>query len=557
MSATEKFMAARQFLLDHRTDYEKVKREFRWPELVDFNWARDWFDFYANGNAKTALWVRSEKSEDVKLTYQELSERSDRVASFLQRHDVKPQDRIIVLLSNVTELWEIMLAAIKIGALIVPTATQATENDLTERLTRSRAKSIFTDEAGLARIPNNFSGQKILVGGSRAGCLSYSDALNETRDYNKIVTRAADPLFLYFTSGTTSKAKLVVHTHQSYPFGHLTSMYWIGIRETDIHQNISSPGWAKHAYSCFFSPFNAGATVFAHDYARFQPKETLRLLNEIEVNTLCAPPTVWRLMIQEDLGTKPFALRELVSAGEPLNPEVIEQVEAAWGIAIRDGYGQTETTLMFGNTPGQPMMIGIMGRAMPGYEMSLIDSHGSERDEGEIAVKLHEKPTGLMTGYFGDGGSIKPISTDDFYRTGDEAVRDEDGYFFFVGRGDDVFKCSDYRISPFELESILIEHPAVAEAAVVASPDPIRTNTPKAFIALCEDVSATAATAREILLFARDKLASYQRLRKLEFCELPKTISGKIRRVELRNLEADRVKNDVRGEHEFWLKDFD
>lgn len=557
MSGSEQFMAARRFLLDHRNDYEKVKKEFRWPELSTFNWARDWFDVYADGNSKTALWVRSESSNDVKLTYQELAERSDRVAKFLQSLGVGMQDRLIVLLPNVPELWELMLAAIKIGAVIVPTATQATEADLTDRLARSGSKIIVTDEDGLSRIPVEFTGQKILVGGTSADCISYSNTLNETRRYAKIATGATDPLFLYFTSGTTSKAKLVLHTHQSYPVGHLSSMYWIGIKETDIHQNISSPGWAKHAYSCFFSPFNAGATVFVHDYARFQPTETIRLLNEIGVNTLCAPPTVWRLLIQEDLGARPSALRELVSAGEPLNPEVIEQVDAAWGIAIRDGYGQTESTLMIGNTPGQSMKIGSMGRPMPGYEMRLIDGEGREVNEGEIAVRLSGRPVGLMSGYLDGEGQIKSITTDAYYRTGDEASRDDDGYYFFVGRGDDVFKCSDYRISPFELESILLEHPAVAEAAIVASPHPVRTNVPKAFISLAEQITANAETARDILMFAKEKLAPYQRLRKLEFRELPKTISGKIRRVELRKMEEHRVETGERGETEFWLADFE
>ncbi len=557
MSGGDKFMAARRFLLDNRTDYEKVKQEFRWPEFGEFNWARDWFDVYARENTKTALWVKNERSADVKLTYQELSERSDRVANFMQRLGVKPQDRLIVLLPNMAELWELMLAAIKIGAVIVPTATQVTEGDLKDRLIRSHAKYIFTDEAGLSRIPAEYHGTLVLSGGKNADCVTYDEAFNENRDYAQTVTNANDPLLLYFTSGTTSKAKLVLHTHRSYPAGHLSSMYWIGIKETDIHQNISSPGWAKHAYSCFFAPFNAGATVFVHNYERFQPIKTMSLLNEAGINTLCAPPTVWRLLIQGDLGKKPTALRELASAGEPLNPEVIEQVEAAWGIQIRDGYGQTETTLQIGNTPGQVLKVGSMGRAMPGYEMCLIDAQNQECDEGEIAVKLDDSPAGLMSGYLDEAGGIKAMSTDSFYRTGDEAVRDADGYYFFVGRGDDVFKCSDYRISPFELESVLIEHPAVAEAAIVPSPDPVRTNVPKAFISLCENFPMTDATAREILFFAKEKLAPYQRIRKLEFYELPKTISGKIRRVELRKLEADRVGTGSRGGQEFWLKDFE
>lgn len=557
MSDTEKFISARQFLLDCRTDYEKVRREFRMPEFNKFNWARDWFDVYAKDNSKTALWIKSEGANDVQLSYQELSERSDRVANFLQRQGVGRQDRIIVSLPNVAEIWELMLAAIKIGAVIVPTATQATENDVKDRLIRSQAKFVVTDETGLTRLPSGVKVTKILVGNNQKDCIAYQNFLGESRDYQHISTRANDPLLLYFTSGTTSKAKLVLHTHQSYPIGHFSTMYWIGIQENDIHQNISSPGWAKHAWSCFFAPFNAGATVFVHDFARFQPAETLNLLNEVGVNTLCAPPTVWRLMILENLGNKPNALRELVSAGEPLNPEVIEQVELAWKILIRDGYGQTETTAQIGNSPAQKIKLGSMGRELPGYEVSLVDVQNQTSDEGEIALKLDDKPVGLMSGYLNDDGQIKSISQDGFYRTGDEAMLDQDGYYFFVGRGDDVFKCSDYRISPFELESVLIEHPLVAEAAVVPSPDSIRTNTPKAFIALRNEWDANTKTAKDILFFAAEKLASYQKIRKIEFYTLPKTISGKIRRVELRKLEAERVKNGKRGELEFWLKDFD
>ena len=557
MSGAEKFAAARQFLLDHRTDYEKAYREFRWPELSDFNWARDWFDAYAQGNTKTALWLLREGGDEVKLSYQELAERSDRVANFLQHQGVEPGGRIVLCLPNVTAIWELMLAAIKIGAVIVPTTTLATESEIRDRLARSGARIVVTDETAIDRIPSDAEVKRILVGGQTAGWMPYDAALEETRDYRIIPTQADDPFLLYFTSGTTAKAKLVLHTHQSYPVGHLSTMYWIGIQESDIHQNISSPGWAKHAWSCFFAPFNAGATTFVYDAPRFRAANVLRALDEVGVTTLCGPPTVWRMIIRENLGQKPRALRELASAGEPLNPEVIEQVEKAWGLVIRDGFGQTETTALVGNSPGQPVKLGSMGRPLPGFQISLVDLQDKECPEGEVAVKLDPRPTGLMTGYLDDPELTRVMTQNGLYHTGDLAYLDEQGYFFFVGRGDDVFKCSDYRVSPFELESVLMEHPMVAEVAIVPSPDALRTSVPKAFITLVADAPPSDEIAREILLFAKEKLAAYKRVRKLEFQELPKTISGKIRRAELRKLEAQRVKDDERGALEFWLKDFE
>jgi acetyl-CoA synthetase len=557
MSATDALLAARQFLLDHRADYEKAYREFRWPDLTNFNWARDWFDVYAQSNSKTALQLWREGRDEVKFSYQELAERSDRVAHFLQRQGVQPGDRIVLCLPNVAAIWELMLAAIKIGAVIVPTTTLATESEIRDRLARSGARVVVTDETAMDRIPSDAEVKRILVGDKTAGWMPYDGTLEESRDYRIVRTQADDPFLLYFTSGTTAKAKLVLHTHQSYPVGHLSTMYWIGIQETDIHQNISSPGWAKHAWSCFFAPWNAGATNFVYDAPRFRAANALRTLEDAGITTLCAPPTVWRMIILEKLGPKPRALRELASAGEPLNPEVIEQVEKAWGLVIRDGYGQTETTALIGNSPGQRVKPGSMGRPLPGVHISVVDMQDQECQEGEVAVKLEPRPTGLMTGYTDDPDRTQAVMQNGLYHTGDQAAVDEEGYFFFVGRADDVFKCSDYRISPFELESVLMEHPLVAEVAIVPSPDPLRTNVPKAFITIVADARPSEEIAREVLLFAKEKLAAYKRVRKLEFHELPKTISGKIRRAELRKMEARRVKDEQRGPLEFWLNDFE
>jgi acetyl-CoA synthetase len=362
-------------------------------------------------------------------------------------------------------------------------------------------------------------------------------------------------MLLYFTSGTTAKPKLVLHTHTSYPVGHLSTMYWIGLQESDVHLNISSPGWGKHAWSNFFAPFNAGATVFVHDYPRFVARNTLALLGRHGVTTMCAPPTVWRMIILEDLAAHPVKLREAISAGEPLNPEVIERVKQAWGTTIRDGYGQTETTCVIGNSPGQPIKPGSMGRPMPGYGVTLLDADGNEADEGEIALSLSPRPTGLMAGYVDDPTLNEFVTRGGHFRTGDVASRDADGYVTYVGRADDVFKSSDYRISPFELESALIEHDAVAEAAVVPSPDPVKGVVPKAFLILKPGQQPSRELALEIFRFVRRRLAPYLRVRRLEFSDLPKTISGKIRRVELRGQEAARA-GDARRPNEYWQDDF-
>jgi acetyl-CoA synthetase len=320
--------------------------------------------------------------------------------------------------------------------------------------------------------------------------------------------------------------------------GHLSTMYWLGLLPGDIHLNVSSPGWAKHAWSCLFAPWNAGAAVFIANQPRFDARGLLDAIATHGVTTMCAPPTVWRMLVQLPLAEWKTALREVCGAGEPLNPEIIEQVRAAWGLTIRDGYGQTETSAQIGNPPGQLIKPGSMGRPLPGYRIMLLDADDAEAGEGAVCLPLTPRPAALMQGYQNDDGSTAAIDGE-VYRTGDVAARDADGYLTYVGRADDIFKASDYRISPFELESVLIEHPAIAEAAVVPAPDPIRLAIPKAYVTLTASQSPDAATALSIFRHLRARLAPYKRIRRLEFAELPKTISGKIRRVELRRTEAN------------------
>jgi acetyl-CoA synthetase len=555
MTPTDAFERARDVLLRNRDDLERARAEFRWPELGEWNWAWDWFDVLAQKNDGPAIVIVSEAHGVTRASYRDLAERSTRVARWLADHGVERGDRILVMLTNVMPLWETMLAAMKLGAVVIPATPQLTEADVDDRIARGGVRHIVTDADGAKRVREPERLKVRLVVGTAPGFTSFEETYAAPAEVAKVKTRAEDPLLLYFTSGTTAKPKLVLHTHQSYPVGHLSTMYWLGLRAGDVHQNISSPGWAKHAWSSFFAPWNAGATILVHDAPRFSAKRTFDVLREHDVTTLCAPPTVWRMLILEDLGAKPARLRELASAGEPLNPEVIEKVRAAWGITIRDGYGQTETTAQIGNPPGFDVRLGSMGKPLPGYDVVLLDGEGRETDEGEVALRLAPRPTGLMTSYQDDDERTAAAMASGFYRTGDEARRDEAGYIHFVGRGDDVFKSSDYRISPFELESVLVEHDLVAEAAIVPSPDPLRLAVPKAFVVLKPDTPPTLATARSIFEFCSQKLAPYKRVRRLEFAPLPKTISGKIRRVDLRKLEASRRAKSERGEHEFWLEE--
>ncbi len=541
MAERDAFLGARDFLVQHRHDLDAARKGFRLEPLTTFNWALDHFDAHAKGNEQPALWIVEEGGAETKVSFRELSERSNRVANALRDLGVRRGDGVLVMLDNVLPLWEVMLGCIKLGAVLVPSTLLLSQADLLDRIERGGIRHLVVDAAQAGKFEGmDASLTRLSVGGQVAGWRTFETLYDGSPTFAPDApTQATDPMLLYFTSGTTAKPKLVLHSHQSYPVGHLSTLYWIGLREGDVHWNISSPGWAKHAWSSFFAPWNAGACIFVYRSARFSAAAALKVIADKGVTTLCAPPTVWRLFIQEDLKAYPVKLRELVGAGEPLNPEVIHQVERAWGLTIRDGYGQTETTALVGNPPGHTVKAGSMGRPLPGYDVVLLDADGREAAEGEISLKLTPRPIGLMDGYRDDPSRMAKALKEGYYRTGDVATRDEDGYLFFVGRADDVFKSSDYRISPFELESFLIEHEAVAEAAVVPSPDPLKLAVPKAYIILRAGFEPDRATALSLFKFIRERLSPYKRIRILEFSDLPKTISGKIRRVELRKRAAE------------------
>ena len=557
--STKAFLDARDLLLRHRTDYERAYSEFAWPALDQFNWALDYFDVIAHDNHNPALWIVDDPaSPGTKFTYAQMSERSARMANFLHGIGVGRGDRLLLMLPNRVELWDVMLAAMKLGAIVLPATTQLSSDDVRDRVQIGEATFVVVDGAELAKFEGlEIPLTRLSVGTPRDGWIDLAAAYEAEPQFRPDgPTRATDPLLLYFTSGTTSKPKLVEHTHQSYPVGHLSTMYWIGLQPGDIHWNISSPGWAKHAWSCFYAPWNAQACVFVFNYARFVPKETLDVLVRCQVTTLCAPPTVWRMLVQEPLAEYPVKLREIVGAGEPLNPEVIERVRHAWDVTIRDGFGQTETTCQVGNSPGQPVVAGSMGRPLPGYRIELVDADDHLVSEGEIALPLTQRPLGLMTGYANNPNATVQAMRNGYYHTSDVALRRDDGYYVYVGRADDVFKSSDYRLSPFELESVLIEHEAIAEAAVVPSADALRLSVPKAFVTVRHGYEAGPELARSVFQFSREKLAPYKRIRRLQFSELPKTISGKIRRVELRRRELERETEPARLPGEYWEEDF-
>ncbi len=548
-STTERYRAARDFLQASSRDYRTAVSRFTWPDFGErFNWAIDWFDAIARGVQRTALWIVEEDGSEARYSFDEIAHRSDQVAAHLAAHGVGRGDRVLLMLNNQVELWESMLAVMKLGAVILPTTTALGPADLTDRVTRGEVKHVLANVADIGKF-DTVAGDygRFAVGEAPQGWIAYRDAYQlDAPPAEHPGTAPSDPQLLYFTSGTTNRPKLVEHNQVSYPVGHLATSFWVAAKPGDVHLNISSPGWAKHAWSCFFAPWIAEATIFVFNYTRFDAATLLGQIRRAGVNTFCAPPTVWRMLIKADLSGGPGQLRELLSAGEPLNPEVLDRVLEAWGLTIRDGYGQTELPLAVGNVPGMPVKPGSMGLPLPGVPIVLVDPvTGEPAREGEICVDLARRPMSLMTGYRGDPERNAEAMAGGYYHTGDVASQDADGYIFYIGRTDDVFKASDYKISPFELESVLIEHPAVAEAAVVPAPDELRLAVPKAYIALAAGYEPSKQTAYEILKHARENLAPYQRVRRIEFFTLPKTISGKIRRVDLRGREEQAAKGET------------
>lgn len=547
-TTTATFKAARDRLLELRENYEAAYEEFVWPRFEEFNFALDWFDHLAADPEtcdREALVISEIDGSEVRRTFKQLSARSNQLVNWLDSIGVKRGDRVMLMLNNQVELWETMLACIKGGYVLNPATVMLGPADLADRTERANISWVVVNPDDAEKFETVQGDFTIIQIGNEPPAqqthptLNYSDSESFPESFTPSQpTKADETMLLYFTSGTTSKAKLVEHTHTSYPVGHLSTMYWIGLEPGDVHLNVAAPGWAKHAWSNFFAPWIAGATIFLYNYARFDAAALMNKMDEEGVTSFCAPPTVWRMLVQADLHRLKTPPKKVVAAGEPLNPELISVVQRAWNITIRDGFGQTETSVQIANSPGQRIKPGSMGRPLPGMDLVLIDPATDEiGDHGEICLNLNPRPVGLTPGYYGDAAKNAETFRDGYYHTGDIAERDEDGYLTYIGRSDDVFKASDYRLSPFELESVVIEHPAVAEVAVVPSPDPVRLAVPKAYVALASGYEQSADVAESILKHCREGLAPYKRIRRLEFFELPKTVSGKIRRVELRKRE--------------------
>lgn len=540
-------------------------RKLKIEKPQQFNWVSEVFEeIHVKDNAQATSLIWTDGMQTKTFSFLEISVLCNRFLNFLRRHQLQQHDVIFAQMPLLPENWLTVLASIKGGFQLIPAATILSVHDIVYRFGKLMPNAVVADMDNADKIDEAeiLSGKsvplKVLVNGSKNGWISFDEINNESRNAESANTNADDALFLFFTSGTTGMPKVVTHTHFSYPFGHLTTASWIGLKKGDIHYNISQPGWAKFAWSSFFAPWSIGATVFAFHQAKFIAADHLAMIEKHKITTFCAPPTALRMLILEDLKSYSFNLRECVAAGEPLNPEIVETWKKGTGLVLRDGYGQTESTCLVANLPGEKIKYGSMGKPTFLYDVVIADDDGNilpANEEGNITVRTNnEKPNGLFSEYFGDDEKKKEVFKHGLYYTGDKAYIDDDGYIWFVGRDDDVIKSSDYRIGPFEVESVLLEHEAVVESAVVGSPHRTRGFVVKAFIVLNGNYSADKELADDIFAYAKKNLASYKMPRIIEFVtQLPKTISGKIRRVELRANEAQNKLQQQKSEQEYFF----
>ena len=564
MNIHDLFTQVRKSVANEDT-HDLYKLKLTKPEY--FNWVQEVFyemNVKCYPESQALIWRYNEKEKI--YTFQNIYEKANQFLNFLRSHGVNKGNSIFSQIALDPANWISLLGAIKGGFILIPSSTNLTEKDIAYRFKTVFPEVAIADLANAEKIDaaqellNRSIKLKIIVDGTREGWHTVDEILEKEKEADAALTRSDDALFYFFTSGTTGLPKIVTHTHFTLPFGHLTTSAWIGLRYGDIHYNISAPGWAKFAYSSFFGPWNMGATLLAYQVDKFIAKEQLATMEQYGVTTFCAPPTVLRLMIQEDLTAYTFKIRQCVAAGEPLNPEIIEKWKKGTGLTVRDGYGQTESSLLAGNMPDSIIKYGSMGKPTFLYDIVIADDEGVEIppfEEGNICVKMNEnKANGIFTGYLGEPERNDKVFRHNLYYTGDKAYKDEEGYIWFVGRDDDVIKASDYRIGPFEVESILIEHKAVVEAAVVSSPHEIRGFAVKAFVLLRKGEVPSKVLAEDLFNYCNKNLAIYKIPRIIEFVEsLPKTISGKIRRVELRVAEAhSKSQKEIRANEYFHSK---
>ncbi len=566
----QQFFDLRNRVLENK-NYETAYKEFEWPHISKFNWALDYFDIIAKNNNQPALIYTNDDGNTIQRTFEEMRVKSNQVANYLNDLGMVKGDRVFIIMDSSVELFEIMLGIIKAGGVIIPGSTLLKSSDIGDRIIRGEIKFVISHNNYHERfvaLTDELKQLKamICVRKTMINCSEHtSDDIPQWNVYTEVskydeeyeasfITYTTDLMFAFFTSGTTAQPKMVFHTHH-YPIGHLTTTNWLKLQDDDVHFNISSPGWAKYAWSSFIAPWNAGSTVFIYAYTAFNPDKTLRKLEEFKVTSLCAPLSVWKLFTLEKIEKYKLYLKKIVSAGEPLNSEIFNKVKDQFGLELYEGYGQTETTLLVGTFKGMKIKPGSMGKASPGYEVKLVDEQLNEvaqGEDGQIAVVTSPiRPLGLLLGY-DDNEKNKDIFKGALYLTGDTAYADKDGYFHFVGRTDDVFKSLDYRISPFEVESEIMKHQAVLEVGVIPVVDARDRIVPKAFIVLKPDYMPNKQMALELFRFIRDNMAPYKRPRSVEFMkEFPKTISAKVMRRELRGYDNELKSNNKQGEHEY------
>ncbi len=537
------------------TEYAATMARFRLEVPARFNWAFDTFDRWAQDPSRLGLLWVSADGQPRRFTFAELGERSRRFANALSGLGVRPGERVFIMLPRVSQWWEIVVGCIRACAVSAPGTTLLTAKDIQYRLQASEPAVVITDEDNTHKVDQVLGEcpsvrHRVVVGRAGGGWLEYEALLRRAApDLAHPGNASGDPMMIYFTSGTTGYPKMVLHTHASYPIGHtITGRFWLTDGPEDLHWTLADTGWAKSAWTSFFAPWNMGAALFVWDARgkKFETQETLAMLERFPITTLCAPPTAYRMFVLEPLEKYRFAaLRHCVGAGEAVNPEVIETWRKGTGHHIYEGYGQTESVLLAATLPSTPWKAGSMGPATPGHHLGIVDEEGRELprgEEGDLAVRVRPaRPVGMFQEYWRNAEATAKCHRGDWYVTGDRAAMDEDGYLWFVGRADDVINSASYRIGPFEVESALVEHPAVAEAAVVGKPDPMRGEIVKAFVVLAPGHAGSEALVAELQEHVKTVTAPYKYPREIEFVpDLPKTISGKIRRTELRAMERAR-----------------
>ncbi len=538
--------------MDREMDYDTLYKNFKWDIPQHYNFGFDVVDKWAEDRTKLSLVsIHSDGEKASYHTFFDLKCLSDRFANVMLDLGMKKGDRALVILESIPQWYVAMIAMFKIGVIPMPGTVLLTAKDIKYRINRAEANMVITDVNHVGRVERIATDcptleHKMVVDAPVMEWLYYQDLMDKSTpelNMERIEkTRSEDPMLLYFTSGTTGNPKMVLHTHQ-YPLGHIvTAKYCLSLTSKDLHWTISETGWAKAAWGKLFGQMIVGAAIIQWETpGRFDPDGLLRAMERHGVTTFCAPPTVYRLLIQQDLTKYKLQLRHCLSAGEPLNPEVIKVWKETFDLDIHDFFGQTETVCVLSNYEFMPIKYGSVGKPTPGHDVRIVDDEGKDmphNEEGNIAIYIGDsRPPGLLKEYWKDEEEMKKAFHHDFYFTGDRAYRDEDGYFWFVGRDDDVIKSSGYRIGPFEVESALQEHPSVAECAVVGAPDPkgVRGIIVKAYIILAKGSKPSNELTQEIQDHVKVTTAPYKYPRIIEYVkELPKTISGKIKRKELR-----------------------